>query len=136
MLPKITRPRFAGRLYATTMFAPPIVALTVSGGDTNPAGPLAFSAAAQPNATRSKSRPGAVSAIVLTVVAVALTPRILPRESTRATSIQFGNHVLLNATESVPLLRRMIDDRSAPGRPIRAYATLSPFNAEFARICS
>src|ERR1700681_1324590 len=102
------------------MFAPPIAALAVSRGDTRPAGPFAFSAATQPDTTPSNPRPGACSAIVLTVVATEFTPRIRPRESTRATSIQLGKNVLLYATESAPLLRRMIAGAGPPPGPMRA----------------
>src|SRR5947209_3767391 len=94
-LPKMTRPRLSGRLYATEMFAPPTAPRTVSGGDICPiAPPRDASTAAQLFTSASTSRLGTAWAMVLIVVGVASTPRILPRRSTRATSIQPGKKVL------------------------------------------
>src|SRR5450759_3689284 len=87
-----------------------MVALTVSGGDICPIWPpLATAVAAQPFTTLSTSRLGTRCATVLIVVALESTPLIRPRESTCATSIQPGKKVLLNATESAPRRRRMME---------------------------
>src|SRR3954447_6268036 len=103
------------------MLAPPIAAVTVSGGDICPiAPPLATSAVAQPLTTLSKSTFDTLCATVLTVVALESTPRIRPRESTLATSVQLGKKVLVKATESAPRRRRIIAERGSRDGPTRA----------------
>src|SRR6476469_7250548 len=77
------------------MLAPATLALTVSGGDIcETTGPRDI----QLLTTLSKGRLLTRAAEVFTVVALASTERMRPRESTFATSTQPGKKVLVNAT--------------------------------------
>src|SRR5260370_42175332 len=77
-LPKITRPRLYGRLYATSIFAVPTVDRTVSGGDICDITPRDASLAAQALAIASKSTLSARVLVVFTVVALEFRPRRCP----------------------------------------------------------